>query len=117
MCRTTEKTNMSSQEASEIPFVLKMWLRVARMVPTVKIGGLDFGFSIATVFVLVVMKWATMQLLVKVFGWPADDLKLVDKGASCLVPIFHSGNLVPGLWACLRSQKFSPSARFDGKWN
>ena len=115
MCRvTTDASSSSSSNAKEIPFLLQLWLGAARFVPKVKIAGLDFGFSIVTCLVLGAIKLATVELLIHVFGWPADQRETVDKAASSLVPILHSGSLVPSLWACLRSHKYSPSARFDG---
>ena len=116
MCRTPPPTSApsgSEKKVSDekIPPLLQIWLRVGSFVPKLEVGGLDFGFTIASCLFLACVKVAVLQALEHIFGWPADA---VETGACSLVPIFHSGNLVPALWACLRSQKFSPSARFDG---
>ena len=109
---TKDKVLSSSDE--KIPLILNLWLQASRFAPKVKIFGLDFGFSIVTCLFLGALKFATVQLLIQVFGWPADEMEIVDKAAASLVPIVHSGSLVPSLWACFRSHKYSPSARFDG---
>ena len=114
MCRTTTQNASSKGEAAEAPFLLRMWLALDRAVPHFKIGGLDFGFTIASCLFLYVVKLATVQVLVHIAGFPADDIAVAEKGASFLVPIVHSTNLVPGLFTCFMSHKYKPSARFDG---
>lgn len=126
MCRGTENASASSASANgnkknecslddeQIPLILKFWLQASRFAPTIKIAGLDFGFAFTTCLFLGALKYTVIQVLIHVFGWPADEMETVAKAAACLVPIVHSGSLVPSLWVCLRSHKYSPSARFDG---
>ena len=116
MCQSvpSNSSESMSKNSAEIPSLLKFWLRLGRATPKLKIGGLDFGFTIASCLGLAALKYATVHALVKFFGWPAQEMKTVQRAASCLVPIIHSGSLVPALGACFWSHKYSPSARFDG---
>ena len=119
MCQATpiNSTVSMSKNYAEIPSLLKFWLQLGRATPKLEIGGLDLGFTIASCLALAALKYATVHALVNIFGWPAEEMETVDRAAASLVPIIHSGNLVPALGACFWSQTYSPSARFDGTFS
>jgi hypothetical protein len=112
MCSTSAAKNGPSHEKEKIPLLLRGWLQVGRSVPSIRIGGLEFGVTAATFAVLTLLRFTTLHLLSRVFGWPEGDIGTENAASSC-VAIGHSVNLVPALVACLLSQRYKPSERFD----
>lgn len=121
MCQSTSgnyKSTMSkSNSSADIPALLEIWLHLGRATPKFDIGGLDFGFTLASCLALAVTKYSTVYALVNFFGWPAGEMKSVDRAAACLVPILHSASLVPSLGACFWTHAYSPSAKLDGTYS
>jgi hypothetical protein len=119
MCRTTATDATTSQnEVSNknnnhhIPWILRGWLYMAKAVPSFYIGGLDFGFTMASCLFLYVVKVLVIQGLLHMAHFP--DVTTAEKGSTFLVPIVHSVNLIIGLSACFASHKYQPSAKLDG---
>jgi hypothetical protein len=101
-----------SNSQPEIPATLQSWRRLAAALPRLQVGHLDWSLTVATIIVLSCFRLVTEAVQVRVFGWPADHFS-TKYAAACTMGIFHSTNLLPGLFYALRSQPYSPSGSFD----
>ncbi|KAL7445592.1 hypothetical protein ACHAXH_007746 [Discostella pseudostelligera] len=94
----------------QIPPILQPWISLYRSTPKFNIPGtsVDISFSLHCAAIFSILRIAARYALYWL-GWTVGcDTNYT---AACLVSIFHSSLLLPGLAAVLLSQKFVPSGQ------
>jgi hypothetical protein len=119
MTTTTATTNGSSNHDStdrqipkNAPRLLKIWFSVSESLPKIQLLGLDVNLTLATILFLTCLRQVFIGILIHLFAWPADSIRVVE-AASSFVACFHSVNLVPALVLLFTQQPYQPSSKLS----
>jgi hypothetical protein len=94
--------------------IAKHWVRLYRSVPRVDLPGtnVSISFTLCSAALLYSVRLAIRYVLVSLLEWP-QDYEGTHEAPGSLAAVFHSLNLLPGLFVALATQPYEPTGHLS----